>query len=211
MNIKDIKTVEIEDIKDNDKIYIMPGSLSKSVPQGNINVPVVGLNGKELNVPVPRTWIPFKLTEFAPASAFTSSLAFRKYIVRAFIRIVDSSDAEEFLKTDSNAHRELIRIRDDMSFIEHVKDEIPITEKIEEVINQEPNINYALVDILTNPDTSDEDKLTVVISEHMLKTFTNEDFNYVRSNTDSKLILDWANTTELETDNKSEDDTYTTG
>jgi len=143
-------------------------------------------------VPIPKTFIPVLVTNFAEPVLFKRSSDFRRSLAKGIIELIPEKEALKELSKKSSM-RELERLRrDEYSELDFSKDSaVTPLEAIQQIGTD--NVSLKTRDTITRSDISDEDKLSLLMSEFKSGNLKKEDFEFIIITTDKKSKLaKWA-------------------
>jgi len=184
-----MRVIRFEDIDPNGHIYVK-SIAGRGKKAGDVNIDLRHRDGKPLLVIVPKTFIPIRITDQAPAKLFLDSPSFRIAVSKKVIIPIHPDDAEQELKT-SAAITELERIRRDLFGINFETEENTLS-AIEAISAIAPNkVSIRVKDVLMRSDLDNNEKLAELRSEE--QEMTEEDVDYVISTTKDKTVVNnWA-------------------
>lgn len=184
--------MSIDDVKDSDPIYVK-SSAGIGKDAGDVNLILTNDTGKNFIVIVPKTFIPIKVTDFAPTIMFKNSPDFRRIIASGLITLIPIKEAlAELNKPVSKTELERLRkeIFGNIDF--QTQSNTPST--LEVISNlTDDNVTPRIYDIMMNSEPSmDESKrLSQLLAEESI--MTTEDIDYIISTVEEKSeISKWA-------------------
>ncbi len=178
----------VDDLESGKSIYVKP--IAGDRTPGDINLTLHSATGQPLLVYIPRTFIPIRVTDFAPADMFIASTDFRKCVSGNYLKIIPVDEAEKILSTPEG-REELERVRTEIYGGKGMtaQKEVEPMEVIDEVGNNE--VTLKIKDVMIREDINDAEKLNLLRIEKdiMIKA----DFDFILSIVDDKSdISKWA-------------------
>ena len=99
-------TQALVDHKDDLALYVM----NRTKPAGNINLTVLGEDGTQQSIVIPKTFVPIDMTLFAPRSNLLKNKHFRQLCQLGEIAIAHPDDAEAAIQNSPKAKQEIQRL-----------------------------------------------------------------------------------------------------
>jgi hypothetical protein len=99
-------TQALVDHKDDLALYVM----NRTKPAGNINLTVLGEDGTQQSIVIPKTFVPIDMTLFAPRSNLLKNKHFRQLCQLGEIAIAHPDDAEAAIQNSPKAKQEIQRV-----------------------------------------------------------------------------------------------------
>lgn len=159
-------------------------------------------DGRNELVPIPKTWIPIQLTNFAEPKLFKRSSDFRRTVASGNLEIVSIEKAQEILSRD-DAKAELERVRKDaFSDINYSAEPEGITPVQAAADMGTENVNNKVQDIMLREDLSDDDRKAMLINEHNTEGLSKDDLDFIMVTTDNTTkVYNWASQIKNENSN----------
>ncbi len=177
--------ISVDDLEDGKSIYV------KNNSEGDFLLTVYHTGGSKSElVPIPKTFIPIRITDFATPKMFKESTDFRKSLSKGIIEFVPEEEAIEELKEDDSI-MEMDRLRRIFFNNKGYKENVTAIEAIKSVSNNK--VNHKVRDILLRDDISDNDKLAILIGDNKSNPFSEHDFEFMIVTCDeNSKITNWA-------------------
>lgn len=99
-------TQALVDHKDDLALYVM----NRTKPAGNINLTVLGEDGTQQSIVIPKTFVPIDMTLFAPRANLLKNKHFRQLCQLGEIAIAHPDDAENAIQASPKAKQEIQRV-----------------------------------------------------------------------------------------------------
>jgi hypothetical protein len=167
--------ITVDQISESQPIY----AINKS--NGDFLLTLKSEDGRNELVPIPKTWIPIQLTNFAEPKLFKRSSDFRRTVAAGSIEIISQEEAQEILR-DESAQAELERIRrtafSDVNYESESSDGITPVQAAADMNNN--NVNTNVKDVILRDDISDDEKKSMLINEHKTGSpLTKDDLDFI--------------------------------
>ena len=182
-----MQQISIDDLKEGEPIWVksIAGGTHKSAGDVNIDITQEGSTRREL-VTVPKTFIPIKITDFAPAKNFILSTSFRRTIASGVLVIIDPKDASKEISTPEG-RKELERLRQELfsgvNFQDGQDKTVSAIEAVSE-LTESDKVNVRVKDIIMRSDIDDEGKLNQLRADE--PELTIPDLNFILGIVDDK-------------------------
>lgn len=149
-------------------------------------------DGSSELVPIPRTFIPVLVTNFAEPAMFKRSSDFRRSIAKRVLELIEEETALKELAEEASII-ELERLRkeefSDLSFQEDAK--VTPLEAIEQM--GEGELSLRVRDTIVRTDITEDDKIALLMAEYKNDNVSKEDLELIATTTDKGSSLSkWA-------------------
>lgn len=182
MALKLSKELTVDELDGKSAIYVICTGEERGYPPGDVNMSLYRRDGSPQLVVIPKTFIPIKITDLAPPSAFIESSDFRRLISVGLLTLVSEEDAKAMLKSPE-AVEEMARIKDELSGMSFKEASTVTPIEIIETLSSE-NVNFRVKDIMLRNDIGDESKLPLLRREKV--SLTKLDYEFILSTVDEK-------------------------
>jgi len=182
-----VKRLTVDSIKDDQPIYV------KNKSKGDYLLTLYRTDGSSELAPIPKTYIPILVTNFAEPSMFRRSSDFRKAIAKGMLVLISEEEAIKEL-SNTSAIIELERLRKDVfSDIDFAQSHVEVTplQAIKNVTNE--NVSLKVKDIMIRSDISEDDKFALLLAEYEDDEMNRDDFEFISVTAEDKSkIANWA-------------------
>lgn len=172
-------TLNIRDLSPDKPIYVKSSTGFGGLQSGDVIIDARYSDGKHEPIIVPKTFIPFCLTELAPYEAILNSSSFRKAVASGLLRIVSEEEAEEELNSPEG-REEQERIRQDyfsgITFDPNATNKTISPVEALTKMEEETKINPRIQQIMITPTLNDKEKLAQLRAEVDNLTMLDLDF-----------------------------------
>jgi hypothetical protein len=191
--LKLITIVEAENtLKNNDnRLFVLNRTKD---PAGNINMTVVGDDGRPTTVVIPLTFIPFDMSNYISKGTLLKAPQFRRLVAAGAVCLVDSHEAEKFFKNSERAQKEERRLLNTFGMDHDLREEFveiddmgPKKIKVEHTVEANPFI-MAIIDRENTEFAGD----LITELESRQHTLERADIEYLLANTKQAAIKSWA-------------------
>jgi len=149
----------VEDIPEGRPIYVKAVS-SPTMEAGDIILTVYRRDGKPSAIIVPKTHIPIRITDFAPADMIKDSTDFRRVIASGILAIIPEKEAIEELSTPEGME-ELERLRKEIFKGMSVEKGVETT-PIDVISRLDDKVSIKVKDIMMRSDIQDQERLRLL-------------------------------------------------
>jgi hypothetical protein len=176
----------VDDLKEGGPIYV------RNLSGGEFNLTLYRRDGQSELVPIPKTFIPVNVTNFASPDMFIKSSDFRRAISSQRLVLIPQKEAEEELKTeDAVRELELLRTTQFSNINYDMESVITPVEVVQDIGNQD--VRLSIRDLMVRTDISDDDRMAMLVSEHKTDPLTKSDLEFVLVTTDkNSKVSKWA-------------------
>ena len=172
-------------LRDNQEVYV----INKSKGDFILNLRLDGSRITEA-VPVPKTWIPIRLTAFTETKNLKASSDFRKAISAGILLLIDEEEAVKILSTNTGKKELEVLRKLNFSTIATEESEITPLSVIETVGSN--NVKIVVKDAMIRTDITEDDKLTILIGTDKQEGLSADDIEYILVTTENNNIQKWA-------------------
>lgn len=177
----------IDDYTNNDALYV------HNTTKTDFNF-VVNIDGRLITIPIPRSFIPFDLRNWASVDVLKKSSDLRSAIRTGILELVEENEAKKILES-RDGQREYERLRKIYNFVSNdlKADSTDAVNLNIAAVNDMDEADGQIIETIINPNISPEDKLALIIARDKEEKLRLVDLEYIKSTADSSCseLLAW--------------------
>ncbi len=185
MNNVKVKRITVDSLEDDKSIYVYNKS------EGDYCLTIYNSDGRSELIPIPKTYIPIDVCNFANAKVIKASSNFRRAVSSGVLVLIDNDEAEAILNT-KEASFEIERLRKlEYTNINYEKT-VDVT-PMEAVIDLDDGFgNERVRDSLMRDDLGDNDTLAIILNEYNSGNLTKKDLEFIVITSNKPNTKEWA-------------------